>query len=53
MELYLNTKPLPKTPSKFKVLKERVKTKFQQLVKKQNKQEQKVEMTARMEVKSK
>lgn len=52
-ELYLNTKPLPKTPSKFKVLKERVKTKFQQLIKKQNRQEQKVAMVARVEVKTK
>lgn len=54
LELYLSNKPLPKTPSKFKVLKERVKTnfkQFQQLIKKTRIKTQ--EFAARIEVKVK
>jgi len=31
-QLYLDNKPLPKTPSKFKIFKEKAKNKFRQLV---------------------
>ena len=47
-EVYLNSKPLPKLPSKFKLFKERAKTKLQQLVEKVKVREQKT--TARVEV---
>jgi len=47
-EVYINSKPLPKLPSKFKLFKERAKTKLQQLVEKVKVREQKT--TARVEV---
>jgi hypothetical protein len=47
-EFYLNNKPLPKTPSKFKLFKERVKTELQRLIKKEKHQEQ--ELVAKIEV---
>ena len=50
-ELYLSNKPLPKTPSKFKILKEKTKTKFQHLIEKTKHQSQ--ELIARIEVKVK
>jgi hypothetical protein len=54
MKAYLDNKPLPKTPNKFKLLKKEAKTKFkqfQQVVKKVKFQAQ--EFIAQIEVKSK
>ena len=51
LELHLANKPLPKTPSKFKILKEKTKSKFQNLIKKTKLQSQ--ELIAGIEVKTK
>jgi hypothetical protein len=48
-ELHLNTKPLPKIPSKFKLLRKKIATKFQKLMERNKKQE----LVARIEVKNK
>ena len=50
-EIYLSNKPLPKTPSKLKIFKEKVKTKFQHLVEKSKHQSQK--LVAKIEVPTK
>ena len=50
-ELNLLNKPLPKRPSKFKILKEKTKSKFQQLTEKVKHQSQ--ELIARIEVRVK
>jgi len=50
-KLYLANKPLPKRPSKLKILKEKTKVKFQRLIKKTKHQSQ--QLIARIEVKSK
>jgi predicted RNase H-like nuclease (RuvC/YqgF family) len=49
-KLYRKVKTLPKKPHKVKLLGKNLKTKFQQTTKKDNIQEQKPEMTARIEV---
>ena len=50
-EIYLANKPLPKTPTKFKIFKEKVKSKFQHLIEKTKHQNQK--LVARIEVATK
>jgi hypothetical protein len=52
LKVYLD-KPLPKLPSKFKIIKRKVKTKFQHLVEKVKSEKQELEqkLIAKIEVK--
>jgi len=50
-QMYLNTKPLPKLPSKFKIFKKKTKTKFHHLVEKAKIESQR--FVSRIEIRTK